>query len=201
MDPKTGELKYSLGGQFVSTGAYVAGETFSVVTNVVEGDGIVTITIGGVEYDLPLVSTNTFEILSGMVFFNEGATKTIPVKMKGVVSAMLANAPAGWDAKLVGNSVQVTAPGESASEDEGGFNKRICHCKLHKRMRVSCSLRAGSVEEVVVPLCWRHLILEIGVDTLLIQLDTSESVECTCAEITLVIEVRKRHADNLYYLG
>ena len=121
VDPKTGELKYSLGGQFVSTGAYVAGETFSVVTNVVEGDGIVTITIGGVEYDLPLVSTNTFEILSGMVFFNEGATKTIPVKMKGVVSAMLANAPAGWDAKLVGNSVQVTAPGESASEDEGGM--------------------------------------------------------------------------------
>ena len=118
VDPKTGELKYSLGGQFVSTGAYVAGETFSVVTNVVEGDGIVTITIGGVEYDLPLVSTNTFEIVSGKVFFQSYQTKSIPVMMDGVVSSMVANKPAGWNVALVNDGLKVTAPG--ASEDDWG---------------------------------------------------------------------------------
>lgn len=48
-----------------STGAYVAGETFSVVTNVVEGDGIVTITIGGVEYALPLDTLLGEETVAG----------------------------------------------------------------------------------------------------------------------------------------
>ena len=118
MDPQTGELKYSLGGQFVSTGAYVANETFSVVTSVVEGDGFVTITIGGIEYDLPLVSTNTFEIVSGKVFFQSYQTKSIPVMMDGVVSSMVANKPAGWNVALVNGGLKVTAPG--ASEDDWG---------------------------------------------------------------------------------
>ena len=111
VDPQTGELKYSLGGQFVSTGAYVAGETFSVVTNVVEGDGIVTLTIGGVEYDLPLVSTNTFEIVSGKVFFDGEETKAIAIKLDGMVSSMVASKPKGWEVSLTkGGGLNVTAP-------------------------------------------------------------------------------------------
>jgi len=151
VDPKTGELKYSLGGQFVSTGAYVAGEAFSVVTNVVEGDGIVTITIGGVEYDLPLVSTNTFEIVSGKVFFNGEETKAIAIKLDGMVSSMVANKPKGWEVSLTkGGGLNVTAPAleEVITEEEDWWSGEILTDTTY--VAVNGGDMGGSVEIWVV---------------------------------------------------
>ena len=119
VDLDTKELLYSIDGKnYEKTGAYVSDEQFSIVSGVVEGDDYVTITIGGVEYNLPKVSTNTFDIVSGKVFFQSYETKSVPVAMKGVVSSMVANVPAGWSVKLTNGGLSVTAPG--ASMDDWG---------------------------------------------------------------------------------
>lgn len=118
VDPETKELLYTLDGEnWETTGAYVGEEDFFLVTDFVDCDTYVKITIGGVDYQLPKVSTNRFEILSGMVFFNAGATKTVPVLLDGVVSSMVAKIPAGWSAEIVNGALQVTAP---ADETAGG---------------------------------------------------------------------------------
>lgn len=117
VDPETKELLYSLDGEtYEPTGAYVSDEQFSVITGVVEGDDVVTITIGGVEYSFPKATTNTFDIVSGKVFFQSYETKSVPVAMKGVVSSMVANAPAGWSVKLTNGGLTVTAPGASLDD-------------------------------------------------------------------------------------
>ena len=120
VDPETKELLYSLdGATWEKTGAYVGEEKFHLVTDFVDCDTYVKITVGGVEYNLPKVSTNRFEILSGMVFFEAGATKTIPVRLDGVVSSMVAKIPAGWSAEIVGGALEVTAPAdESGAGDD-----------------------------------------------------------------------------------
>lgn len=123
VDPETKELLYTLDGKtWENTGAYVADDDYYLVTDFVDGDTFVTITVGGVKYQLPKVSTNRFEILSGMVFFNAGATKTIPVLLDGVVSSMVANIPGGWSAEIVDGALQVTAPAEDGgvSDDPWG---------------------------------------------------------------------------------
>lgn len=118
VDPETKALLYTLDGKnWETTGAYVGEEDFYLVTDFVDCDTYVKITVGGVEYELPKVSTNRFEILSGMVFFEAGATKTIPVLLDGVVSSMVAKIPNGWSAEIVNGALEVTAP---ADESEGG---------------------------------------------------------------------------------
>lgn len=128
VDPETKELLYTLDGEnWETTGAYVGEEDFYLVTDFVDCETYVKITVGGVEYQLPKVSTNRFEILSGMVFFDAGATKTIPVLLDGVVSSMVAKIPAGWSAEIVNGSLQVTAPsdgsgaGDDYMDDMGGI--------------------------------------------------------------------------------
>ena len=117
VDLDTKELLYSIDGKnYEKTGAYVSDEQFSVVNGVVEGDDYVTITIGGVEYNLPKVSTNKFQIQSGKAFFTEGQTKTFKVKSVGMISAFLANAPKGWDVAVSTSELTVTAP---AADVEG----------------------------------------------------------------------------------
>lgn len=118
VDPETKALLYTLDGKnWETTGAYVGEEDFYLVTDFVDCDTYVKITVGGVEYELPKVSTNRFEILSGMVFFEAGATKSIPVLLDGVVSSMVAKVPAGWTAEISEGALQVTAP---ADETAGG---------------------------------------------------------------------------------
>ena len=123
VDLDTKELLYSIDGKnYEKTGAYVSDEQFSIVSGVVEGDDYVTITIGGVEYNLPKVSTNKFQIQSGKAFFTEGQTKTFKVKSVGMISAFLANAPKGWDVVVSTSELTVTAPAADAEgADEGGL--------------------------------------------------------------------------------
>ncbi len=120
VDPETGVLLVSYNGtDYESTGVIVNDErTFNVVEKFVDADGYVVITVGGVDYKLPKVSTNTFEILSGMVFFSAGETKTIPVDMNGVVTSMVAKQPSGWTVELTDGGLNVTAPADESEGDD-----------------------------------------------------------------------------------
>ena len=122
VDLETKELLYSLDGEtYEKTGAFVSDEQFSIVNGVVEGEDYVTITIGGVEYNLPKVSANVFQIQSGKAFFTAGETKTFKVKSVGMVSSFLANSPKGWDVTVSNSEIVVTAPAEDAEgAAEGG---------------------------------------------------------------------------------
>ena len=120
VDPETNILYVSYDGQnYESTGVVVNDETtFNVVENFVDAEDYVVITVGGVEYKLPKVSQNYFDIVSGMVFFSAGETKTIPVDMNGVVTSMVAKQPSGWTVELTDKGLNVTAPADES--EEGG---------------------------------------------------------------------------------
>ena len=120
VDPETGILLVSYDGQsYESTGVFVNDDTtFNVVEKFVNAEGYVVITVGGVDYQLPKVSANTFEILSGMVFFSAGETKTIPVDMNGVVTSMVAKQPSGWTVELADGALNVTAPADESEEGD-----------------------------------------------------------------------------------
>lgn len=120
VDSETGLLMVSYDGtNYESTGVFVNDDTtFNVVEKFVDAEGYVVLTVGGVEYKLPKVSANHFEILSGMVFFSAGETKTIPVDMNGVVTSMVAKQPSGWTVELADGALNVTAPADAS--DEGG---------------------------------------------------------------------------------
>lgn len=120
VDPETNVLLVSYNGtDYESTGVVVNDETtFNVVEKFVNAEGYVVITVGGVDYQLPKVSANHFEILSGMVFFSSGETKTIPVDMNGVVTSMVAKQPSGWTVQLTDDGLNVTAPVVESDEDD-----------------------------------------------------------------------------------
>jgi len=128
VDSETGLLQVSYDGKnYESTGVFVNDETtFNVVEKFVDAEGYVVLTVGGVEYQLPKVSLNRFEIVSGMQYFGYGEygqpeTKVIPVDMAGFVSYMVAKAPAGWTVKLSDKGLEVTAPYEDDYEaDQSG---------------------------------------------------------------------------------
>lgn len=128
VDSETGLLQVSYDGKnYESTGVFVNDETtFNVVEKFVDAEGYVVLTVGGVEYQLPKVSLNRFEIVSGMQYFGydeygQPETKVIPVDMAGFVSYMVAKAPAGWTVKLSDKGLEVTAPYEDDYEaDQSG---------------------------------------------------------------------------------
>lgn len=125
VDPETQVLyvSYDNGSNWESTGVTVNDETtFNVVEKFVDAEDHVVITVGGVDYELPKVSANYFEIVSGMQYFQPAQTKTMPVNMEGVISSMIAGAPAGWSVKLADGVLKVTAPaGEYEPGYYGGF--------------------------------------------------------------------------------
>ena len=120
---KTYELEFSVnGGEFVGTGAYVAESyEYLVYGTAYEEDDYVTLTIGGVEYNLPKVSDASVVILAGKTYFVAGATKTFDIKVDGIKSAFVASAPKGWEADLDMAELEltVTAPAVGAGAEEG----------------------------------------------------------------------------------
>ncbi len=120
VDSETGLLMVSYDGtNYESTGVFVNDDTtFNVVEKFVDAEGYVVLTVGGVEYKLPKVSENKFDILSGMVFFSAGETKSIPVDMVGVVTSMVAKQPSGWTVELADGALNVTAPADESEEGD-----------------------------------------------------------------------------------
>ena len=114
VNPETNELLVAYDGtNWEQTGVIVNDETtFNIVENFVDANDYVVLTVGGIEYKLPKVSQNYFEIISGMQYFTEYETKTIQVNMAGIVSYMVASAPEGWKVELTDKGLAVTSPGE-----------------------------------------------------------------------------------------
>lgn len=124
VDPETNVLLVSYDGtNYESTGVVVNDETtFNVVEKFVDAEGYVVLTVGGVEYKLPKVSPNYFAIVSGMQYFAPAQTKTIVVDMDGVISSMIASAPAGWSAKLTEkDGLKITSPAGEYDDFWGEF--------------------------------------------------------------------------------
>ena len=113
VDPKTYEVFVTYNGKdWEATGVVVKdAETINIVTGFEDTKDYVVLTVGGVEYKLPKVSTNRFDIVSGKVFFQPESTKSIPVRLEGMVTSMVAKQPKGWDVTLsAGGGLSVTSP-------------------------------------------------------------------------------------------
>jgi len=121
VDPKSYEVFVSYDGEeWIATGVIVKdAQTINLVTGFVDAKDHVVITVGGVEYKLPKVSTNSFDIVSGMLYFNEGETKVVPVEVTGMQSFMIASSPKGWDVSFDEKSLKITAPVLPADDEEG----------------------------------------------------------------------------------
>ena len=133
----TGELQYSVnGGEWEETGVNtsdISGQKY-VINDVVlyEEEKSVVITIGDVEYSLPLYSldSSVITIKSGKTYFSYGEEKSIDVVLSEISSMYVMSKPDGWRAKLNGKKLIVTAPLEAnvvsgVSEADGEV---LLHC-------------------------------------------------------------------------
>lgn len=138
-------LMYSVnGGDWESTGAYVANNSGSLLTDFYQGeefdyslweyvvDDFYTLVFGGVEYQLPLykVDNSVVTIRAGKTYFEYGETFTVDVSLKDISTMYLMTKPDGWKAKLVGNVLTVTAPAETSvqSGDAEAAGEVLLHC-------------------------------------------------------------------------
>ena len=130
---KVGEdnaLMYSVnGGEWVATEVVVKDDT---TINVVEGfeynegDAYLTLTVGGVDYTLPVYKADTSSLVLGRTdfFIMYGAKKSVELKAEGIEEYYVMSKPDGWKANLEGATLYVTAPAKKtfelgAAETEG----------------------------------------------------------------------------------
>ena len=117
---ETYELEFSVnGGEFVGTGAYVSDKyEYLVYGTAYEQDDYVTLTIGGVEYNLPKVNETKAILLAGLTYFENDQKISIP--LKNAVSAFVVSTPKGWAAEVSTDplALVVTAPAEDNAEAE-----------------------------------------------------------------------------------
>ena len=139
-------LLYSVnGGEWVSTGAYVADDQDSLIdfywgeTDEIDWDtyeyvkeDFYTVVFGGETYYLPIykVDNSVVTIKAGKTYFAYGEAKTIDVAVADVTEMYVMTKPDGWKAKLNGNKLTVTAPAEAnvtsgVAESEGEV---LLHC-------------------------------------------------------------------------
>lgn len=128
VDPETNELLVSYDGSvWEQTGVIVNDEsTINVVTSFVDGEDYVTITVGGVEYQLPKFKADNSSLVLGRAdaFFMYGASKNVELQAEGVKDYYVMAKPDGWKAAIDGTTLTVTAPTEAlvamgAAETEG----------------------------------------------------------------------------------
>lgn len=139
-------LLYSVnGGEWVSTGAYVADDQDSLIdfywgeTDEIDWDtyeyikeDFYTVVFGGETYYLPIykVDNSVVTIKAGKTYFAYGEAKTIDVAVADVTEMYVMTKPDGWKAKLNGTKLTVTAPSEAnvtaeVAEAEGEV---LLHC-------------------------------------------------------------------------
>lgn len=135
IDFKVGEdnfLYYSVnGGEWVSTGAYVADDQDSLIdfywgeTDEIDWDtyeyikeDFYTLVFGGQTYYLPIykVDNSVVSLKAGKTYFEYGESVTVDVVISDITSVYVMTKPDGWRASLVGKKLTVTAPAEDAVE-------------------------------------------------------------------------------------
>ena len=129
VDPETNELLYSVdGGEFESTGAFVADDQDYLLSDFYQGaefdydlweevvDDYYTLVFGGVEYQLPLykVDNSVVTIRTGKTYFDYAEAITVDLSIADITSMYVMSKPDGWRAKLTDKKLTVTAPAEAA---------------------------------------------------------------------------------------
>lgn len=125
-------LLYSVnGGEWVSTGAYVAddqdslidfywGETDEIDWETYEPimEDFYTVVFGGETYYLPIykVDNSVVSLKAGKTYFKYGESVTVDVVISDITSLYVMTKPDGWRASLAGKKLTVTAPAEDAVE-------------------------------------------------------------------------------------
>lgn len=149
IDFKVGDdnyLYYSVnGGEWVSTGAYVAddqdslidfywGETDEMDWETYEyiKEDFYTVVFGGETYYLPIykVDNSVVTIKAGKTYFKFEETITVDVAIADVTEMYVMTKPDGWRAKLDGKKLTVTAPSEEnvASGVAEADGEVLLHC-------------------------------------------------------------------------
>ncbi|MBR5211609.1 MAG: hypothetical protein IKV91_03440 [Bacteroidales bacterium] len=139
-------LLYSVnGGEWVSTGAYVADDQDSLIdfywgeTDEIDWDtyeyvkeDFYTVVFGGETYYLPIykVDNSVVTIKAGKTYFAYGEAQTIDVAVADVTEMYVMTKPDGWKAKLNGTKLTVTAPAEAnvASGVAESDGEVLLHC-------------------------------------------------------------------------
>ena len=125
-------LLYSVnGGEWVSTGAYVADDQDSLIdfywgeTDEMDWDtyeyikeDFYTVVFGGETYYLPIykVDNSVVSLKTGKTYFEYGESVTVDVVISDITSLYVMTKPDGWRASLDGKKLTVTAPAEDAVE-------------------------------------------------------------------------------------
>ena len=108
-------VSYDDGANWEPTGVIVKdATTINVVTAFEDGEDFVTLTVGGVEYQLPKYVADNSSLVLGRtdVFFGYGVTKTVELNAEEVTECYVMTKPDGWKATLDGTTLTVTAPAE-----------------------------------------------------------------------------------------
>ena len=114
VDPKTHELYVAYDGKtWEKTGVIVNDDTtINVVTDFVDAEDYVTVTVAGKEYKLPKYVADNSELTFGRdeVYFAYGASKNLALVSEGITEYYVMSKPDGWKASIEDGKVVVTAP-------------------------------------------------------------------------------------------
>ena len=104
---------------WVATGAVVNDDTTINVVEAfdyTEGDAFVTLTVGGVEYQLPVYKADTASLVIGRAdfFLRYEGTKNVELQAEGMAEYYVMSKPDGWKASIDGTTLTVTAPTKAA---------------------------------------------------------------------------------------
>ena len=104
---------------WVATGAVVNDDTTINVVEAfeyTEGDAFVTLTVGGVEYQLPVYKADTASLVLGRAdfFLRYEGTKKVELEAEGMAEYYVMSKPDGWKASIDGTTLTVTAPTKAA---------------------------------------------------------------------------------------
>lgn len=131
VDEKTNELLVSYDDKktWEKTGVIINDET---TINVIEsfeyeeGDKYVTVTVGGVEYKLPLYQADNSSLVLGRTeaYFVYGSSKKVELSAKDIKDYYVMSKPDGWKVSVDGTTLTITSPSEElvklgAGETEG----------------------------------------------------------------------------------
>ncbi len=112
-------VSYDDGTTWEPTGVIVKdATTINVVTAFKDGEDFVTLTVGGVEYQLPKYVADNSSLVMGRtdVYFGYGVTKTVELNAEEVTECYVITKPDGWKATLDGTTLTVTAPAQELVE-------------------------------------------------------------------------------------